>query len=137
MGDSFAPVVVRRSGRVGPVRQTAEARQWSSLKSVVSEVLPSPVTKVSFSPRAPYEMAAASGLSVSLIDAQAGQVRRTLGRFKDVAHSPSFKPDGRLLVAGSENGVTQVFDLSSRAVLRLFKGHTGCVVCPLFLPVVR
>jgi len=51
------------------------------------------------------------------------QVGRTFSRFKDTAYSGVFRADGRLLAAGGEDGVVQVFDAGSRAVLRQFKGH--------------
>jgi len=37
----------------------------------------------------------------------ARQVRRTISRFKDRAYSGSFRADGKLLVAGSEDAVVQ------------------------------
>lgn len=36
------------------------------------------------------------------------QLRRTFGRFKDVAYSGCFRHDGKLLVAGGQNGLVQV-----------------------------
>lgn len=123
--DDFAPVVVRRQSILAPARSTAEEKLWGSFKTLAKEQLPGVVTGVAFSPRLPYEMAAAADMSVSLINTTVGEVRKTIGRFKDVAHSPSFKPDGKLLVAGSDNGIAQVFDLSNRSILRQFKGHTG------------
>jgi U3 small nucleolar RNA-associated protein 15 len=36
------------------------------------------------------------------------QVRRTFSRFKDVAYSGCFRQDGKLLVAGGQNGIVQV-----------------------------
>ena len=53
----------------------------------------------------------ASGLNpdaqVIVYDAQSCSVRRTFSRFKDKAYSGSFRGDGRLLVAGGEEGVVQ------------------------------
>lgn len=123
--NTFAPVVVRR-GRAGPARVSAESRRWTlspSASLVLSQQ--AAVTDLAFSPLYPHDVAAASGPAVTIIDPNAGAVRRTLARFRDVARSPDFKPDGRLLVAGCDNGTVQLFDLSSRAVLRVFKGHGG------------
>lgn len=121
----FAPVIVRRQSVLAPTRVSPEAKRWGSFRSLVKEQMPAAVTGVAFSPRLPYELAAASDLTVSLLNSTVGEVRKTIGRFKDTAHSPDFKPDGKLLVAGSDNGVVQVFDLSGRAILRQFKGHHG------------
>jgi U3 small nucleolar RNA-associated protein 15 len=126
----FAPVVVRR-GLAGPARVGAEARRWT-LQRAASVALPNAaaVTDLTFSPLAPHDVAAASGPTVAIIDPHTGAVRRTLARFRDAARSPDFKPDGRLLVAGCDNGTVQLFDLSSRSVLRVFNGHEGCVFAP-------
>lgn len=124
MGD-FAPIVIRRQSLLAPARATREEKKWGSYKRLVKEKLPSSVTGVAFSPRLPYEMAAASDMSISLINSTVGEVRRTIGRFKDTAHSPDFKPGGQLLVAGSDNGLVQVFQLAGRSILRQYQGHTG------------
>lgn len=125
--DSFAPVVVRRQSLLAPVRSTPEEKRWGAFKTLAKEQLPGPVTGVSFSPVHPYELAAAGDMRVSFIDTSVGDVRKTIGRFKDVARSPCFKPDGKLLVAGCDNGVAQVFDVANRSILRQFKGHTRYV----------
>ena len=49
---------------------------------------------------------------------------KTFSRFKDTAYCATFRQDGQLLVAGSEDGVVQLFDISGRAPLRQFEGHT-------------
>lgn len=48
---------------------------------------------------------------------------RTISRFRDVAYSGCFRSDGRLVAAGGQDGVVQVFDANSRSVLRQFKAH--------------
>ncbi|MBZ3873047.1 U3 small nucleolar RNA-associated protein 15-like protein [Sciurus carolinensis] len=52
---------------------------------------------------------------------------KTFSRFKDTAYCATFRQDGRLLVAGSEDGGVQLFDISGRAPLRQFEGHTKAV----------
>ncbi len=37
-----------------------------------------------------------------------GVVSRTISRFKDIAYSGCFRSDGRLVVAGGQNGIVQV-----------------------------
>lgn len=46
-----------------------------------------------------------------------------ISRFKDNAYSGCYRSDGKLIVAGSQDGIVQVFDAGSRTVLRQFKGH--------------
>lgn len=119
----FAPVVVRH-GISGSARAAAGTRRWTLQRSsCVTLPNSAAVTDISFSPLAPHDVAAASGPSVAIVDPHSGTVRRTLARFRDTARSPCFKPDGRLLVAGCDNGTVQLFDLSSRSVLRTFNAH--------------
>jgi U3 small nucleolar RNA-associated protein 15 len=59
-------------------------------------------------------------------------VKKTVSRFKSVAYSADFRYDGRVLAAGTEEGAVQVFDLSSRAILRSLKGHTAPSRCVRF-----
>jgi U3 small nucleolar RNA-associated protein 15 len=123
MDVDFVPVAVPR-GPAGPARVGADVRRWTlSSASSVRVPHPAPVTDLSFSPLAPYDVAAASGPAVIVVDPRAAAVRRSIARFRDVAHSPRFKHDGRLLVAGCDNGTVQLFDLASRAVLRVFKSQ--------------
>lgn len=48
-------------------------------------------------------------------------------RFKDTAYSGRFRSDGQLLVAGCEDSVVRLFDVSGKVALRMFKGHTKYV----------
>lgn len=53
------------------------------------------------------------------------QVYKNLNKFKETAYGGSFRNDGQLLCAGSEEPVVRLFDVSTRTLLRRFKGHTG------------
>lgn len=133
MGDAFAPVLVPRPGSLtNPLRLHQEASFWRSVGVVAKHQFEAPVTHVSFSPVAPYDVAASAGFSVELIGSRAGTKLRSLSRFRDFAYSPHYKPDGNLLVAGDAGGRAKVFDLGSRAVLREFKGHQGAVRTAMF-----
>lgn len=48
-------------------------------------------------------------------------------RFKDTAYCGRFRSDGQLLVAGCEDSVVRLFDVSGKVALRMFKGHTKWV----------
>ena len=52
-----------------------------------------------------------------------GKVVKTITRFKDTARGGEFRKDGKLVVAGGDDGVVQVFDVNSRAILRTMKEH--------------
>jgi U3 small nucleolar RNA-associated protein 15 len=60
---------------------------------------------------------------VILYNGSTKEVARTIGRFKDSAFSGCYRSDGKLVVAGSQDGMVQVFDSNSRDVLRQFKAH--------------
>ena len=47
-------------------------------------------------------------VQVLLYDVQTKEVSRTISRFKDCAYSGCFRSDGKLLVAGSQDGMVQV-----------------------------
>jgi WD40 repeat protein len=64
---------------------------------------------------------------VQVYSAATHAVRRTFGRFRDLAFSGTFRDDGRLLVVGGAHPVVQVFNPAKRDVLRSFTGHTKCV----------
>lgn len=66
---------------------------------------------------------------VILYDSALRKPKKTITRFRDIAYSGTFRPDGQLVVAGGETGVVQVFDPGSRAVLRQMKGHSRCGCC--------
>lgn len=50
------------------------------------------------------------------------------------ARSGEFRHDGKLVVAGDDSGLVQVFDVNSRAVLRTLKGHAQPVHVTKFSP---
>lgn len=49
-----------------------------------------------------------TGLQVVVYNGYTRQVGRTFSRFKDTAYSGCFRCDGRLLVAGGQDGMVQV-----------------------------
>lgn len=59
---------------------------------------------------------------------------RQLTRFKDRAYSGCYRSDGKLLVAGGESGIVQIFQTTSRAVLRQLKAHQRPVHVTRFSP---
>lgn len=92
------------------------------------------VTCIDVCPTAPHHFAVTASMRVLLYDATGAAVRRTFTRFKDVAYSGTIRSDGKLLVAGGVEGVVQVLDASSRAVLRQLKGHKAAVRAVRFSP---
>ena len=52
---------------------------------------------------------------------------RTITRFKDTAYCGTFRADGKLVAAGGENGLVQIFDANSRSLLRQMTSHKRAV----------
>ena len=105
-----------------------ETRFWRRFRDPVEErLVGGGVTHVSFAGDAPHHFAVTAGTRVQLHSAETRLKVRTLGRFDDVAYAGSLRADANLLVAGGEAGVVQIFDTSSRTVLRRLAGHRGAV----------
>jgi U3 small nucleolar RNA-associated protein 15 len=60
-------------------------------------------------------------------------VVKNLSRFRENAYGAVFRSDGRLLCTGSEETNVKLFDISSKNLLRLFKGHSAAVHRTFFL----
>uniref|UniRef100_A0A336LKX0 U3 small nucleolar RNA-associated protein 15 homolog n=1 Tax=Culicoides sonorensis TaxID=179676 RepID=A0A336LKX0_CULSO len=54
-------------------------------------------------------------------------VVKNLSTFQQQAYGGTFRHDGRLLVAGDEESTVRLFDVNSKNILRLFKGHKAPV----------
>ena len=72
-------------------------------------------------------------LQVQIYNSDTNLVKRTISRFKETAYSAQFRHDGRLLLAGSEEGVVKLFDLGNRSILRQFSGHSKLVKMTCFV----
>eukprot|EP00271_Cylindrocystis_brebissonii_P021166 TRINITY_DN7422_c0_g1_i1.p1 TRINITY_DN7422_c0_g1~~TRINITY_DN7422_c0_g1_i1.p1 ORF type:complete len:532 (+),score=114.97 TRINITY_DN7422_c0_g1_i1:490-2085(+) len=111
-------------------RETPEGKFWRSFRATSStpqQQHVGPVTCIDFCPTKPYNFAITSSTRVILYDGATCQQKRIFSRFRDIAYSGTLRSDGRLLVAGGETGIVQVFDATSRTVLRQLKGHSGAV----------
>lgn len=78
--------------------------------------------------QAAQRYAVTAGPRVQLFSTRTDKVVKTVSRFTDVARSGHIRADGRLMVAGDDSGLIQVFDINSRAILRTFRGHKQYVV---------
>ncbi|KAL6042734.1 U3 small nucleolar RNA-associated protein 15 [Balamuthia mandrillaris] len=117
-----------------PGRDSAEARHWKEFKFPILLKQHAAVTHVEFSPVEPYNCAVTSSTRVQIFSPTTHTITKTISRFKDIAYSASYRGDGKLMVAGGELPDVKIFDLSSRAILRIFKGHIGPVHVTKFSP---
>lgn len=99
--------------QAGPLRHAARppdaicsVEQWAGLRC--RGPAPAPSQQLQLIKRGPESTSPLALLQVLVYDALSCTVRRTFTRFKDKAYSGSFRGDGRLLVAGGEEGMVQV-----------------------------
>lgn len=78
---------------------------------------------IDFSPVKPYFFAASSTVKVHIYNPVAREVHRKLTRFNCNAYGGTFRKDGKLLVAGGEDGCVHLYDVETSSQLRVFKGH--------------
>lgn len=108
------------------LRETAEGKYWRQFKAPTIAKQFGAVSHIDFCPTYPYNVAVTASTRVVLYNGAAPgalTVGRTISRFKDIAYSGCWRSDGKLVVAGGQDGVVQVFDAGSRSVLRQFKLH--------------
>uniref|UniRef100_A0A1B6D9D7 U3 small nucleolar RNA-associated protein 15 homolog n=1 Tax=Clastoptera arizonana TaxID=38151 RepID=A0A1B6D9D7_9HEMI len=82
---------------------------------------------IDFSPLDPNYFAVTSSVKVQIYSAITKQPVKNLNRFKETAYGGSYRSDGRLLCAGSQEASVKLFDVESKSLLRVFKGHTSPV----------
>eukprot|EP00798_Chlamydomonas_sp_ICE-L_P020921 gene20921-27769_t len=105
------------------IRETAEGKYWRQFKTPTLAKQFGPVDHIDFCKQSPYSYAVTAATKVTVYDGNSRSKKRQFTRFKDIAFSGVFRDDGRLLAAGGQNGMLQLFDCGSRSVLRQFKAH--------------
>jgi U3 small nucleolar RNA-associated protein 15 len=73
-------------------------------------------------------------LQVLVYDGRTHALKKTVARFPDTAYCGTLRADGKLLAAGCETGLVQVFDLATRSVLRRFTTHARPTRAVRFTP---
>ena len=108
-------------------RDTPEGKFWKKFRDPVNHQLNANISTISFCPSRPHDFAVTAATKVTIYSASTRQLKKTITRFADNAYSGTFRNDGKLLVAGGEEPILKVFDLSSRAILRQFAGHERAI----------
>ncbi|KAJ2706441.1 U3 small nucleolar RNA-associated protein [Coemansia sp. IMI 203386] len=129
----FKPTAAMRNVRTVK-RGLPDAGYWKKFESPVLVKEYGMVTSLEFSPVKPHDLVVTASTRLQLYNGRTGQLKKSITRFTSPAHSGSFRSDGKLLVAGDESNLVQVFDVNSRAILRTFKGHTDPVHVTRFMP---
>ncbi|XP_030645877.1 U3 small nucleolar RNA-associated protein 15 homolog [Chanos chanos] len=129
---SFKPTRVLTYPRLGE-RVTEDTLYWRNYKAPVQIKEFGAVTKIDFSPVLPHNYAVTASTRVQVYGPHSQEPLRSFSRFRDTAYDGSFRGDGKLLVAGSEEGLIRLFDISGRVALRQFSGHSKAVHVTRFL----
>lgn len=129
---SFKPTVIQTYPKLGE-KITEDTLYWKSYKPTVQIKEFGAVTKIDFSPLPPHNYAVTASTRIHIYGPHSQEPIRSFTRFRDTAYGGSFRGDGKLLVAGSEEGLLRLFDISSRVALRQFTGHSKAVHATSFL----
>ncbi|KDQ64546.1 hypothetical protein JAAARDRAFT_117566 [Jaapia argillacea MUCL 33604] len=119
----YQPVVVQKHPRPTSAKHNPESRYWRQFKHPVFVKEYAPVTSIHFSPSKPHRYAVTAATRVQIYAPRTQKITKTISRFKDIARSGCIRGDGKLVVAGDDTGLIQVFDINSRAILRTLDSH--------------
>ncbi|CUS07575.1 unnamed protein product [Tuber aestivum] len=111
-----------------PAASTPEQRYWGKFKSHLLIQEYGAIKSINFSPVSPHDFAVTASTLVKVYSSKTRAVSKTISRFQAPAQSGSFRSDGRLLIAGDEGGLIQVFDVGSRVVIKTWDEHKGNTV---------
>ena len=111
-----------------PAASTPEQRYWGTFKSHLLIQEYGAIKSINFSPVSPHDFAVTAATLVKVYSSKTRAVSKTISRFQAPAQSGSFRSDGRVLVAGDDSGLIQVFDIGSRAVIKTWDEHMGNTV---------
>ncbi|XP_044756317.1 U3 small nucleolar RNA-associated protein 15 homolog [Coccinella septempunctata] len=106
---------------------TEDTIYWKKLGTPVLVKEFGQIDYVNFSPIEPYHFAVTCSVRVQIYNPITKLVVKNLSRFREAAYGATFKSDGKIICAGGEEGVVKLFDVASKSLLRLFKGHTAAV----------
>ncbi|KAF7250296.1 hypothetical protein EYD10_03822, partial [Varanus komodoensis] len=129
---NYKPVIVQSFPKLGE-KVTKDTLYWKNYKAPIQIKEFGAVNKIDFSPIPPYNYAVTASSRIHIYGRYSQEPVKTFSRFKDVAYCATYRDDGKLLVAGSEDGSVRLFDISGRAPLRQFDGHTKAVHVVNFL----
>ncbi|KAL4725220.1 U3 small nucleolar RNA-associated protein 15 [Fusarium chlamydosporum] len=117
----------------GPAPITAEQRYWRTFKNQI--LIPSPTNYPVVHISSNHDsFTITTGTRVQIFSNRTRKLTKTITRFGDVARSGEIRRDGRVLTAGDDTGKIQVFDISSRAILKTWTHHKQPVWTTKFSP---
>lgn len=123
---SFKPTKVQVYPKLGE-KITQDTLYWKNYKPPVQIKEFGAITNIDFSPVAPHNFAVTAFTRIHIYGPFSQEPVKSFTKFKDTAYSGRFRSDGQLLVAGCEDSVVRLFDVSGKVALRMFRGHTKAV----------
>ncbi|XP_044258972.1 U3 small nucleolar RNA-associated protein 15 homolog [Tribolium madens] len=106
---------------------------WKQLSPPVLVKEFGPIDYIDFSPVEPYYFAVTCSVRVQVYNPVTKLVAKNLSRFRESAYGAVFRSDGRLICAGGEEASVKLFDVSTKSLLRLFKGHSAAIHRTFFI----
>lgn len=100
---------------------------WKKLQQPVLVKEFGPIEYIDFSPQEPHHFAVTCSVRVQVYNPITKLVTKNLSRFRENAYGAIFRNDGTLILAGGEEKNVKLFDVSTKSMLRLFKGHSAPV----------
>ncbi|EMR10089.1 hypothetical protein PNEG_01838 [Pneumocystis murina B123] len=129
-----APRLIPNRFSAGPLPVTPEQKYWQGFKSKVTIKEIASISHIHFCCKEPHDFAVTSSARIQIYSSQTRTVKKTISRFKDVAYSGEIRADGKLLIASDNTGTVQLFDISSRSILRSLYSHKLPVHVAKFSP---
>ncbi|XP_056145826.1 U3 small nucleolar RNA-associated protein 15 homolog isoform X2 [Lampris incognitus] len=123
---AFKPTKIQVYPKLGE-KVTQDTLYWKNYKAPVQIKEFGSVTNIDFSPVAPHNYAVTAFTRVHIYGPFSQEPVKAFTRFKNSAYCGRFRSDGQLLVAGCEDSVVRLYDISGKVALRMFKGHTKAV----------
>jgi U3 small nucleolar RNA-associated protein 15 len=108
-------------------RETSEAKFWKSFHLNREEKLSGSPNTIEFNPTKDGQFLITASNTVHLYESYPDRLQRTFSRFHGEAFCGRYRKDGKLLLAGDAGGNVKVFDVTSKSLLRQFRGHTAAV----------
>ena len=108
----YQPVVVKKHPHSSSSKSNYDSRYWRQYRHPVFIKEYAPVTSIHFSPSKPHRYAVTAATRVQIYAPRTQKVTKTISRFKDVARSGNIRSDGKLVIAGDDTGLVQVFSYS-------------------------
>jgi len=131
MSSTFKKTIVLPRPRVGE-KITRDTLYWKNWEFPVTRKEHGGIRSLHFSPSEPYSLAATSGIKVQVLSSENNDLLKSFTRFKENAACGCFRSDGKLIVAGGDEGLLRLFDVAGKQLLRVFKGHTRPVKAACF-----